>query len=415
VNDVRKSWVMLSLVILVAAALACGSPALPAVVPTTAQGTTATTAGSAASGGNNAAQPTPKSALNDNSSDPSSAPPPDIDGIQQALEDVYQRVNPSVVAIEISAQDTQQGTGQLVDIGSGSGFVIDTEGHIVTNNHVVEQSNALRAVFSDGTVLEAEVVGADPFSDLAVIQVTPPSGYELHPVELGNSDDLHVGQIVIAIGSPFGLSNSMSMGIISAIGRTLPGTGDVGSIYSNPQIIQTDAAINPGNSGGPLLDANGQVIGVNAAIRSTSGANSGISFAIPVNTVKHVVPQLIANGKVDYPYLGIEAVPISLAEIAGEFNLPVNEGVLIANVVPGGPADQAGLQGGTQQENFRGQPVVLGGDIITAINGIPVRNFDELIGWLTSNTSPGDVVTITINRGGQSQDVQLTLGSRPSQ
>jgi 2-alkenal reductase len=407
---------MLSAAILLSATLACSAGGLPAVQEPAVQATTENTAVSTTSGGNAILPTTAPSQNDDTNGTTGSAPPADIGDIQQTLETIYQQVNPGVVAIEISAQDTQQGSnGELVDIGSGSGFVIDTDGHIVTNNHVVEQSSALRAVFSDGTVLDAKVVGADQFSDLAVIQVTPPDGYELHPVPLGDSDNLKVGQIVIAIGSPFGLSNSMSMGIISAIGRTLPGTGDVGSIYSNPQIIQTDAAINPGNSGGPLLDVNGQVIGVNAAIRSTSGANSGISFAIPVNTVKHVVPQLIEKGSVDYPYLGIEAVPISLAEIAGEFNLPVDEGVLIAAVVPGGPADQAGLQGGTQQENFRGNPVVLGGDIITAINGNPIKNFDELIGWLTANSSPGDQVTLSIVRNGQTMDVPLTLGSRPSQ
>jgi S1-C subfamily serine protease len=265
-------------------------------------------------------------------------------------------------------------------------------------------------------VLTAEVIGRDPYSDLAVIKVEAPADYVLHPVEMGNSDDLQVGQFVIAIGSPFGLTNSMTLGIVSAIGRTLPANIDDGQAggFTNPQIIQTDAAINPGNSGGPLIDISGQVVGVNAAIRSATGTNSGIGFAIPINTVKHIVPQLIENGAVDYPYLGIEAMNISLADLASDFDMPALRGVLIGTVIPGGPADQAGLRGGTQETTFRGIPVLLGGDIITAINGVEVANFDELISYLLSNTSPGDVVTLSIIRDNATMELPLTLGTRPA-
>jgi 2-alkenal reductase len=205
------------------------------------------------------------------------------------------------------------------------------------------------------------------------------------------------------------------VGIVSAIGRSLPGTGEGQSgLYSNPQIIQTDAAINPGNSGGPLVDSNGRVIGVNAAIRSETGTNSGIGFAIPVNTVKNIVSQLIERGEAAYPYLGISAQSTpTLADLATEYDVPVTRGVLVATVEPGGPAAQAGLRGGTEFVTFRGRQIALGGDIITYVDDVAVNNFDELIGYLVANTRPGQTVTLTIIRDGQLQEVELTLGERP--
>ncbi|MBN1311835.1 MAG: trypsin-like peptidase domain-containing protein [Anaerolineae bacterium] len=342
--------------------------------------------------------------------------PPDLiaeaDAEELLLINVYQRVNPSVVNIDVSATDLE---GELSDLGSGSGFVYDIEGHIVTNYHVVANVEALRVTLSDGTVLEAEIVGTDDYADLAVLKVDVPRGYELTPVELGDSSAIQVGQRVIAIGNPFGLTGSMTVGIVSGIGRTLPSeviTSD-GGVFSNPQIIQTDAAINPGNSGGPLLDSHGRVIGVNVAIRSSTGLNSGIGFAIPVNTVKLIVPQIIENGKAEYPYLGVSSQSgFTLAELATEFDLPVTKGVLIKEITEGSGADKAGLRGGNREETFRGVEVTLGGDIIVAMDGVPINNFDELLTYIVSNTSVGQTVTITIIRDGERIDVPVTLGSR---
>ncbi len=331
---------------------------------------------------------------------------------EQLLINLYQRVSPSVVNVDVSASTN---AGDLAEFGQGSGFVYDTEGHIITNYHVVVNADDVRVVFNDGRAFPAEVVGMDEFADLAVIKITPPADYPLTPLELGDSDSLQVGQRVIAIGNPFGLSGTMTVGIISAVGRTLPSAviTDTG-VFSNPLIIQTDAAINPGNSGGPLLDSHGRVIGVNAAIRSQSGVNSGIGFAIPVNTVARVVPQIIETGEVRYPYLGISAqTDFSMAELAAEFDLPVSEGVLVATVSPGSGAARAGLRGGNRTEILRGREVQLGGDIITAIDGVPIRNFDELLGYLVSNTSVGQTITVSIVRGEQTLDLPVTLGARP--
>jgi len=328
--------------------------------------------------------------------------------------EIYRRVEPAVVNITVSAKDSN---GEMADFAGGSGFVIDPQGYIVTNNHVVEQAALQRVTFADGVVLPATVVGADPFSDLAVIKVDPPAGYTLTAVELGDSDLVVPGQMVIAIGNPYGLTGTMTTGIVSAIGRTLPSTGaaDQGT-FQNPRIIQTDAAINPGNSGGPLLDSHGRVIGVNAAIRSDSGSNSGIGFAIPVNTVKRIVTQLIEKGTVHYAYLGIssQSVP-SLAELSLEpkFDIPMTSGVLVSTVAPGGPADKAGLRGGATQETYLGHDILLGGDIITAIDGTPVKNFDELIGYLLMNCEPGQTVVLSVIRDKQTIQVDLTLGERP--
>jgi 2-alkenal reductase len=346
---------------------------------------------------------------------PTSLPADTVAGVlaeEAVFRNVYERVSPAVVNVEVSARD--QG-GDLVDYGSGSGFVIDTEGHIVTNRHVIADADAVRVTFSDGTVLDAGIVGSDEFSDLAVLKVDAPDGYSFVPVELGDSDTVQVGDVVIAIGNPFGLTGSMSVGIVSAIGRTLPtGAAPQGGAFSNPMIIQTDAAINPGNSGGPLLDTEGRVIGVNAAIESRTGSNTGVGFAIPVNTVRRVTTQIVETGRVEYPYLGVSAQSEpSLAEIALELDVPTLDGVLLASVVDGGPADQAGLRGGSRQEIFRGHRILLGGDIITAIDGVPVDSFEAMLEYLAANARAGQQVMLTINRDGEVMDVPLTLGSRP--
>ena len=337
------------------------------------------------------------------------------DAEDEVLVNLYERVSPGVVNIEVSQKDN---SGQLQDVGLGSGFVYDTSGHIVTNAHVEAQADALRVKFADGLVLPATKVGDDTYADLAVIKVNPPSGYHLTPLEIGDSDTLKVGARVVAIGNPFGLSNTMTEGIVSAIGRTLPAntTTDSGSSFSNPLIIQVDAAINPGNSGGPLLDLHGRVVGVNVAIRTDSGVNSGVGFAVPAVSVKRSIPQILTTGKVVYPYLGIGTQPgVDVGELALAFNLPVSQGVLISSIQPGSPADKAGLRGSTGTKPLRGVDIALGGDIIVAVDGNPVQNFDELLGYLVSKTNVGQKITLTIIRDGQKMDVPVTLDARPAQ
>jgi 2-alkenal reductase len=234
------------------------------------------------------------------------------------------------------------------------------------------------------------------------------------PLELGDSDALQVGQQVIAIGNPFGLQGTMTAGVVSAVGRTLRSQILEGGSFSNPEIIQTDAAINPGNSGGPLLDSRGRVVGVNTAIRSNTGANAGIGFAVPVNTVKRIVPSLIEEGGYQYPYLGITSNRFfTLAELAAALDLPVDQGVLIAEVQPGTAAAEAGLQGGDREVEVMGQSVVVGGDIIIAIDEEDLRTFDDLVAYLVSDTEIGQDVILTINRDGREIQVPLTLGKRP--
>ncbi len=353
-------------------------------------------------------------------------PLPDIilaaaEALQQVMINIYARVDPSVVNIEVVTRLRSNDFD-----GSGSGFVLDTEGHIVTNAHVIYDAREIIVTFRDGYQARAQVVGVDDFSDLAVLKVkTDPK--RLVPVTLGDSSNLQVGQSVIAIGNPFGLVSSMTTGVISATGRTLNSARMLSprtrTPFQNPAIIQIDAQINPGNSGGPLLDINGRVIGVNTAIRSETGRFQGIGFAVPVNTLKRVVPQLIEKGRAEYTWLGIESISpqlgdygsLTVAALAEEFNLPVDYGVIISRVVPGSPADVAGLRGGSRRVTVRGVSILLGGDIIVAIDETPVRTFEEMIAYLVTNTSPGDVVTLTIYRGSRRMQVEVTLEARPSE
>jgi S1-C subfamily serine protease len=240
----------------------------------------------------------------------------------------------------------------------------------------------------------------------------------LHPLEIGDSAGVKVGQRVIAIGNPFGLVGTMTVGIVSGKGRTLPadGTASTSGSFSNPDIIQTDAAINPGNSGGPLLNSRGEVIGVNAAIRTDglNRANSGVGFAIPSNTVKRVAQQILKDGHASYPYLGVSVDNhFTIGELVVALKLPVDTGVLVSSVVAGGPAEKAGLRGGDKQITVRGIPVVAGGDIIAAIDGEPILSFDQMIGYLSSQKLVGQEVTLTILRGGETLQVPLTLADRP--
>ncbi len=344
---------------------------------------------------------------------PSSTPtpiPPRILSEARALEaafiSVYQRVSPSVVHITTRATAFDLFRGPIYQEGTGSGFVWDTEGHIVTNNHVVESADQIEVILADGTTASATLVGADAYNDLAVLRVrVPPEKFI--PVTLGDSSQLQVGQWVIAIGNPFGLDRTMTVGVISALGRTL-------ELSDRPlgEVIQTDAAINPGNSGGPLLDLDGRVIGINTAIRSPSGGSIGIGFAIPVNTIKRVVPELIARGRYPHPWLGASFFEITPA-FAQAFRLPIDHGLLTVQVAPGSPADQAGLRGATQRVRTRFGDVFLGGDIITAMDDRPLRRVDELVIYLENYKRVGETVTLSIIRDGRPITLQVTLGERP--
>jgi 2-alkenal reductase len=320
--------------------------------------------------------------------------------LEGQLIEIYDRVNPSVVHIFVYDEN------QI--IGSGSGFVFDKGGHIVTNNHVLEGGGEYEVVFSDGDRRYGRVVGTDVDSDLAIIQINDQPEYAA-PIPLGDSGSLRVGQFVIAIGNPFGEESSMSIGIVSGLGRTLESQRVVaGGYFSIPQIIQTDAAINPGNSGGPLLNLTGEVIGVNSAILSRTGANSGVGYSIPVNAVRNIAPALVEEGQYHYPYLGISmrTEPFNLRELE-ELKLPPN-GVWVLDVGEGTPADEAGLIGHNLSVDF-----VPDGDYIIAIDDNPVRNSDELLSYLVFETSVGDTVSLTVIRNGEEVNVPLTLGERP--
>jgi serine protease Do len=325
---------------------------------------------------------------------------------QAAVISLYARENPSVVNITIYGQQR----GQVAPLGEGSGFVYDTAGHIVTNAHVVHGADQLDVTFPDGTVESAQVVGQDPNSDLAVVKVDKlPKGAD--PLALADMSQLAVGQTVVAIGNPFGLDGSLTKGIISSLGRNISSL----TSFSIPQAIQTDAAINPGNSGGPLLDLQGHVVGVNAQIETggTSRSNSGVGFAIPVSIVSRVVPELIKNGKYEWSWLGVSGGNVTPA-LAAAMQLPVQQAAYIADVTRGGPAEQAGLRGASSATTVNGRRVQVGGDVITAINGQAVRSFDDLLIYVALQTAPGQDVTLTVIRDGQTQEVKMHLGTRPA-
>ncbi len=342
---------------------------------------------------------------------------------QEALADMYDRVAKSVVNIRVTAPADITAfpfgapDGDLpLQQGQGSGFLYDSEGHIVTNNHVIEGAEDVIVVFNDGTWAEAEVVASDPQADLGVIKVTPPEGFDWQPLPLDDDDSLRVGHHVIAIGNPFGLEGTMTTGIVSAIGRGFPVGDGTSANYTLPDVIQTDAAINPGNSGGPLMDLEGEVVGVNFAIESATRSNSGVGFAIPVSIVERVVPALIADGAYRYAYLGLSGTSIT-PELARELDLPNTlTGAYVAEVVAGGPAEEAGIQGGQRTiQTDQGLEVQVGGDIVVGIEDRPVRRFEDLVGYLVTQASPGDVVTLDILRDGEEIQVEVTLGERPAQ
>jgi 2-alkenal reductase len=314
--------------------------------------------------------------------------------LEERLIQLYAQTNPAVVYIIAEP------------LGSGSGFVYDDQGRIVTNDHVVEGARSLEVVFASGERRSAEVVGADADGDLAVIQVDSlPAG--VSPLPLAASDDIAVGQFVVAIGNPFGEQGSMSLGIVSGLGRSLSSQrAQEGSSYTLPAVIQTDAPINPGNSGGPLLNLDGQVVGVNAAIASTTGTNSGVGFSIPVGAIQRIVPNLIERGRHVYSYLGVGFDDeLSLADQA-LYGLPQTQGAYIVNITPGSPADNAGLRAASQS-NGRG------GDLIVAVDNQAIQNFQDLNQYLVFNTSPGQTVQLSVLRDGEPLAIWLELGERP--
>jgi S1-C subfamily serine protease len=342
-----------------------------------------------------------------------------VDDESQLLKAVYQKVNPSVVQIINLAQANgfrSQNLG-VVPQSEGSGFVWDMQGDIVTNDHVVQGADKLQVVFADGTQADATLVGADASSDLAVVRVDP-TLTTLVPVDRGDMSQVAVGEMAIAIGNPFGFTGTMTRGIVSALGRTIPSQSN----FNIPEAIQTDAAINPGNSGGPLLNNQGQVIGVNDQIQSASGSNSGVGFAIPVSIVERVVPSIIKTGQYQHPYLGISGSTYSTAWAQALGFPKTAKGAYIAEVVAGSPAAQAGLKAGTQDTSVllgvdQTGPVYLqsGGDLITAIDGNTITKMDDLLIYLVERTSPGQTVNLTVLRAnGQKATMPVTLGVQPT-
>ena len=333
--------------------------------------------------------------------------PTQVDPAEQdsTLEALYQQVLPGVVAIRAGSS-------------LGSGFVFDNEGHVITNQHVVEGSSEVEVDFTSGFKAHGTVIGSDTDADVAVIQVNAPAE-EIHPLAMGDSNTLGVGEQVVAIGNPFGLNGTMTLGIVSGLGRTqVASVSPEGGHFSTADIIQTDAAINPGNSGGPLFNLNGEVVGINQSIRTDTfnnatgnAVNSGVGFSISINLVKRIVPFLIRDGKYEYPYLGVSSgSDLGLAEIEA-LGLDTYTGAYVISVTPGGPADQADIRAGDKPTSISG--LNAGGDIIIAFDGQPVHTFDQLLSYLTLTKSPGDTAVLTVLRDGQSMDITVTLGKRP--
>ncbi|MDW8062928.1 MAG: trypsin-like peptidase domain-containing protein [Candidatus Caldarchaeum sp.] len=318
-----------------------------------------------------------------------------VQAARASYSEIYEAVKDSVVLIRVFTTGGQ---------GLGSGFVYDTRGHIITNYHVIRGATSIRVVFANGDMYAAKVVGTDIDSDLAVIRIeNPPSG--LKPLKLGNSTALKIGEEVIAIGNPFGLEGTLTTGVVSQKGRLLP----TGRGYSIPGVIQTDAAINPGNSGGPLLNLQGEVVGVNTAIEATG---VGIGYAVPSSIVARVVPSLIEKGSYQRSWMGVSGTTLDM-DIAAAGGYAVKKGVLISEVVQNSPAQKAGLRGGTRNVVVNGIPVRVGGDVIVAIDNQPINSIDDLITYLEEKTSPGQTINLTIVRNNQTLQIPLRLETRP--
>ena len=354
--------------------------------------------------------PTPTAAM------PEATPPPEVEPanlLEAQVVAVYDQAGPAVVNITSQSTAYDFFMRPVPQEGSGSGFLYDLEGHIVTNYHVVQEAESISVAFANGDVYPAEIVGADPSSDLAVVRVEADGLPE--PISLADSDQLRVGQFVVAIGSPFRQEGTLTAGVISALGRVIesPDGRFIG------EAIQTDAAINPGNSGGPLLDLQGHVIGVNSQIISPSGTSAGIGFAVSSNTVRRVVPQLIARGRYPHPWLGVSLLTFDSAgaRILREagMDVPVEQGLMVYEVVPNSPAAVAGMRGSNQTVRVGTSTVPIGGDILTAVDERPITNLQELTIYLESQTQVGDTVHVTLIRDGQEMTVSVTLIERPEQ
>ena len=353
-----------------------------------------------------------------------------FDALEATLGEIYDEVSPSVVNIQV-VQDAGSLSSVIPQVpgmpfdpsvpqdpmpqqGTGSGFVWDREGHIITNNHVVEGATEITVAFPDDTTVPAEVVGTDPHSDLAVIKVDLPPE-KLMPVQVADSTQVRVGQLAVAIGNPFGLEGSMTVGFVSALGRSLPVASSnlLAPTYTIPDIIQTDAPINPGNSGGVLVDDEGRVIGVPTAIESPVRANAGIGFAVPSVIVQKVVPALIADGAYEHAWLGISGTTLN-SELAEAMDMDANQrGVLVIEVVPESPSQEAGLRPSEQQIETGGVEARIGGDVIVAIDDQPVEGFEDLVTYLARNVSAGEAASLTVLRDGREETVQVTLAARP--
>jgi S1-C subfamily serine protease len=332
---------------------------------------------------------------------------------EQIVINVYRQASPGVVHIISTTLSFDFFFNVVPQQGTGSGFFVDDKGHILTNNHVVQDAHRLEVTLSDGQKIRAKLVGRDPQNDLAVLRVALPRE-KLHPLRLGDSSQLQVGQMAIAIGNPFGLQRTITRGVISSLGRDLRVDPSDSRSRLMRGIIQTDAAINPGNSGGPLLNSRGEVVGLNTAIFTPSGGSVGIGFAVPINTAKRHLPQLIAKGRVAHPWLGISGQTLD-AELAAELRLPVTEGILVAQVFQGSPAERGGIRGGRRRVQAANRIVIVGGDIITAIDGVKLKSVDDLTGYLDAQRQVGDTVRLDLVREGRPMALQLKLGELPDE
>ncbi|MBW8057995.1 MAG: trypsin-like serine protease [candidate division NC10 bacterium] len=328
---------------------------------------------------------------------------------ERVIIGIYREVSPAVVHITSTALVYDFFFNPVPQHGAGSGFIIDQQGHIVTNNHVVEDARSLEVTLVSGKKVPAKLIGRDPLNDLAVIKIDVP-GEKLHVVRLGHSDQLEIGQMAIAIGNPFGLDRTVTTGVVSSLNRTLRASNG----RQIRGVIQTDAAINPGNSGGPLLNSRGEVIGINTAIFSPSGGSVGIGFAIPVNIAKRIVPELIAKGRASHPYLGISGLSVT-SENSRVLNLPVEHGVLVVRVEARSPAAHAGIRGGQRRVQIGNTILRVGGDVIVAIDGQKVESLNGLIAYLEDNKRVGETIELGILRDGRQVKVRVELGELPQQ
>ena len=320
---------------------------------------------------------------------------------------VYRDVRPSVVTV-ISSVVQPGFRSEPTPRGTGSGFMVDDQGHIMTNNHVVQEADKLEVTLPNGVTIPADLVGRDPRFDLAVVRAQIPRD-QLRVVTLADSDQIQIGEQAIAIGNPYGLEGTVTSGIVSARRPVVSEPEGEGVLVN---AIQTDTSINPGNSGGPLMNARGEVIGINTMGLQPSGGQAGLNFAIPINNAKRVLPDLISRGSYPHPFVGISSAEIT-ETLAQSLNLPVRQGLLVQSVEPNSGAGRAGLRGGSGSQSARSRQVAVGGDIIVAIDGQPVRRPEDFVAYLEANKRAGETVTLTIVRDGQRRDVQVTLGERP--